>query len=186
MRSRATSWDLRLAHPAAAAWTFFHTTDSEAATPMEAYQMSREVDTQLGHIPIHGPGVPAGDYNVLAYTNWMPYVWSINNVVMGDNMHTALGYWQSGLDKKAFDIYKGNLLDSMYMGLCPGDIHMSSQFDDYRQESQRDFADPIAMTSRATIEGLFGVVPDMLAGEVRIQPGFPREWDHASIRASRF
>lgn len=172
---------LRLAHPAAAAWTFFHTTDSEAATPMEAYQMSREVDTQLGHIPIHGPGVPPGDYNVLAYTNWMPYIWSINNVVMGDNMHTALGYWQSGLDKKAFDVYKGNLLDSMYMGLCPGDIHMSSQFDDYRQESQRDFADPIAMTSRATVEGLFGIVPDMLAGELRIQPGFPRDWDHASI-----
>ena len=50
---------------------------------------------------------------------------------------------------------------------------MSSQFDDYRQESQRDFADPIAMTSRATIEGLFGVAPDLLAGEVRIAPGFP-------------
>ena len=177
---------LKLAHPAAAAWTFFHTADSEAATPLEAYQISREVDTQLGHIPIHGPDVPAGDYHVLAYTNWMPYVWSINNVVMGDNMHTALGFWQSGLDRKAFDIYKGNLLDSMYMGLCPGDIHMSSQFDDYRQESQRDFADPIAMTSRATIEGLFGVVPDMLAGEVRIQPGFPSEWDHASIRHHDF
>jgi hypothetical protein len=173
---------LKLAHPAPAAWTFFHTVDSEAATPMEAYQMARYLDTQLGHIPIHGPGVPEGGFHVIAYTNWMPYSWSINNVVMGDNMHTALGLWQGGMDKRAFDIYKGNLLDSMYMGLCPGDIHMSSQFDDYRQESQRDFADPMAMTARSTIEGLFGIAPDMLAGEVRIGPGFPSDWDHASIR----
>ena len=172
---------LGLAHPAPAAWTFFHTVDSEAATPMEAYQMARYIETQLGRIPIHGPGVPAGDFHVLAYTNWMPYMWSINNVVLGDNMHTALGLWQGSMDAWAFDIFKGNILDSMYMGLCPGDVHMSSQFDVYRQESQRDFADPIAMTARATIEGLFGVAPDMLAGEVRIQPGFPAEWDHASI-----
>jgi hypothetical protein len=177
---------LGLAHPSPGAWTFFHTVDSEAATPMEAYQMARFVDTGLGHIPIHGPGVPEGAYSVLAYTNWMPYIWSINNVVMGDNMHTALGLWQSGLDKQAFDLYKGNILDSMYMGLCPGDVHMSSQFDDYRQESQRDFADPIAMTARATIEGLFGVAPDMLAGEVRIQPGFPAGWDHAVIEHRDF
>ena len=177
---------LGLAHPSPGAWTFFHTTDSEAATPMEAYQMARFVDTQLGHIPIHGPGVPGGDFHVLAYTNWMPYIWSINNVVLGDNMHTALGFWQSGMDRQAFDLFKGNLLDSMYMGLCPGDIHMSSQFDVYRQESQRDFADPIAMTARATIEGLFGVAPDMLAGEVRIQPGFPADWDHASIQHRDF
>jgi hypothetical protein len=177
---------LQLPHPSPAAWTFFHTVDSEAATPIEDYQMSRFVDTQLGHIPIHGPGVPVGSYHVIAYTNWMPYMWSINNVVMGDNMHTALGFWQSGLGKNAFDIYKGNILDSMYMGLCPGDIHMSSQFDDYRQESQRDFADPIAMTARATVEGLFGVIPDMLKGEVRIEPGFPADWDHAAIKHHDF
>jgi hypothetical protein len=177
---------LGLAHPSPGAWTFFHTTDSEAATPVEAYQMARFIDTQLGHIPIHGPGVPQGDFHVLAYTNWMPYLWSINNVVMGDNMHTALGFWQGGMDGRAFDLFKGNILDSMYMGLCPGDIHMASQFDDNRQESQRDFADPIATTARATIEGLFGVVPDMVAGEVRIQPGFPAEWDHASIAHREF
>jgi len=177
---------LGLAHPSPGAWTFFHTTDSKAATAMEAYQMARFVDTQLGHIPIHGPGVPEGNFHLLAYTNWMPYMWSINNVVMGDNMHTALGFWQTGMDRQAFDVFKGNILDSMYMGLCPGDIHMSSQFDVYRQESQRDFADPIAMTARATVEGLFGVTPDMLAGEVRIQPGFPSEWDHAAIEHRDF
>jgi hypothetical protein len=176
----------QLAHPSPAAWTFFHTVDSEAATPMESWQMVRFIDTQLGHIPIHGPGVPEGSFHVIAYTNWMPYSWSINNVVLGDNMHTALGMWQGGMESKAFDIYKGNILDSMFMGLCPGDVHMASQFDDYRQESQRDFADPIAMMSRATVEGLFGVRPDMLAGEVRIEPGFPADWDHASIEHHDF
>jgi len=50
----------------------------------------------------------------------MPYIWSINNVVMGDNMPHRRWVLAERLDKKAFDLYKGNLLDSMYIGLCRG------------------------------------------------------------------
>ncbi len=32
------------------------------------------------------------------------------------------------------------------------------------------------------VEGLFGVQPDLLAGELRVTPGFPASWDHASLR----
>jgi hypothetical protein len=69
----------------------------------------------------------------------------------------------------------------MFQGLCPGNFHMSSELDVHRQESQRDFGDPIGITSRALVEGLFGIKPDLLHNLLTIRPGFPPDWDHASL-----
>ncbi len=176
---------LQGAHPDAALWTFYHTVDSEAATPLEAWQMTRFVDTQIAHIPIRGPGVPPGCYT-LPTTSWMPYTWSLNNVVMAEAQHTALAFWQAGRSEEAFRLCKGSILDSMFLGLCPGNAGMCTWFDANRRESQRDFADGIGMTARALVEGLFGVRPDALAGEVRIRPGFPADWERASLRHRDF
>ena len=174
---------LQLVHPSAALWTFYHTLDSELTTPSEAWQMTHYMDTQIPHLPVGGPGVPAdADYHVLSESNWMPYSWSINNVVMGENIHTALGYWQAGRPDEAFRLTKSALLASMFMGICPGNVGSMNYLDVYRRESQRDFADGGGVTSRALIEGLFGVKPDALAGELLIRPGFPAAWDHASLR----
>jgi hypothetical protein len=59
---------------------------------------------------------------------------------------------------------------------------MCTYFDAYRHESQRDFADGVGATSRALVEGLFGIQPDALAGSLTVRPGFPMEWEYASIR----
>lgn len=177
---------LRRAHPSAAVWTFYHTLDSEAATPFQAWQMTRFVDTQIPHIPIRGPGVPTGDYFTVSTTRWMPYAWSINNVVMAEAAHTALGYWQAGRGDTAFRLFKGCLLDSMFLGLCPGNLGMATYYDRARGESQRDFADAVGVVSRGLIEGLFGVRPDALAGVLRVRPGFPADWDRAAIGHPNF
>jgi hypothetical protein len=50
-----------------------------------------------------------------------------------------------------------------------------------RGEAQRDFADAIGVNSRALVEGLFGIKPDALAGELKIVPGFPADWKSAKI-----
>ncbi|MBP8304341.1 MAG: DUF4450 domain-containing protein [Phycisphaerae bacterium] len=176
---------LQLAHASPALWTFYHTVDSQAASPMEAWQMTRFVDTQIGRIPVRGPGLPAGDWFTLPTTNWMPYTWSTNNVVMSEVAHTALAYWQAGRAEEAWRLFKGAVLDSMYMGLCPGNAGMCTAYDVYRRETQRDFADSVGMAGRALVEGLFGVSPDALAGEIRVRPGFPKEWDHAGLRHTR-
>ncbi|HYO10593.1 MAG TPA: DUF4450 domain-containing protein [Tepidisphaeraceae bacterium] len=170
----------RLVHPAAAAWTHYHTIDSEAADPFQAWQMTRQVETQLARIPVRGPGVPDGHYTI-ATTRWMPYLWSINNVVMGETIHTALAGFQAGRAEQGFALLKGALLDSMYTGLCPGNVGMATKFDAYRSESQRDFSDGVGITSRAIVEGLFGLRPDALAGELTVRPGFPSDWSSASI-----
>jgi hypothetical protein len=176
----------QLVHPNAALWTFYHTVDSEVPAPFEAWQMSRFVDTQIAHIPVEGPGVPRGNYYTLPTTSWMPYTWSTNNVVMAEANHTALAYWQTGRSEEAFRLFKGSLLDSMFMGLCPGNVGMATTFDMARGESQRDFADAVGVTSRTLIEGLFGVQPDALAGELVVTPGFPDDWGHARLRHPDF
>ncbi|HVW21006.1 MAG TPA: DUF4450 domain-containing protein [Opitutaceae bacterium] len=176
----------QMVHESPALWTFYHTLDSAAATPREAWQMSRFIDTQIAHIPLRGPGMPEDGSYVLPTTNWMPYTWSTNNVVMAEVMHTALGYWQAGRADEAYRMFKGALLASMYAGLCPGNAGMTTTFDMARGESQRDFADGIGTSSRALVEGLFGVAPDALAGELRIRPGFPSAWDRARLRHPDF
>lgn len=171
----------QLVHPAAAAWTHYHTIDSQVPDAKQAWQMCRYVDTQLPHIPITGKDVPPG-CQTIATSTWMPYTYSINNVVMAETEHTALADWQAGQLDAAFSLYKGAILDSMFLGQCPGNCAMTSFFDPYRQEAQRDFGDPIGITWRATVEGLFGITPDLLNGELTIAPGFPADWDHASIK----
>ena len=173
----------QLVHPSAALWTFYHTLDAGLTTPLEAWQMTRFVDTQIPHLPVRGPGVPADEaYHMLASSDWMPYSWSINNVVLGEVVHTALGYWQAGRSDEAHRLLTGSLLGSMFMGICPGNVGSMNYLDVYRRESQRDFADAGGVLSRALVEGLFGIKPDLLAGELRLTPGFPESWDHASIR----
>ena len=93
---------LQQTHPNAALWTFYHTIDSEVATPQEAWQMTRFVDTPLPRIPLKGAGVPAGDWFTVPTTTWMPYVWSTNNVVMAESSHSSLAYWQAGRSDVAF------------------------------------------------------------------------------------
>jgi Domain of unknown function (DUF4450) len=172
---------LQLVHPSAGLWSFYHTVDSELLTPAEAWQTTFAVDREIPHLPVRGPGVPPG-LHTLAESNWMPYQWSVNNVVIDEAMHTALGFWQAGRSEEAWRIAQGSLLATMFMGISPGNLGTMSYLDVYRRESQRDFGDSAGTMSRAIVEGLFGVKPDALAGELLIRPGFPSAWLHAGFR----
>ena len=112
----------------------------------------------------------------------MPYQWSVNNVVIDEAMHTALGFWEAGRAEEAWRIAQGSMLATMIKGISPGKHGTMSSLDVYRRESQRDFGDSAGTMSRANVEGLFGVKPDALAGELLIRPGFPADWLHASFR----
>jgi hypothetical protein len=172
---------LGLIHPSAAIWTIYHALDSELPDPFQAYQSLRYIDTEIPRIPIIAEGLPEGDFHTLATSTWMPYTWSINNVALPENLHVSLAYWQGGRHEEAFSLWKSLLLESMYLGASPGNFQQLSFYDAFRGELYRDFADPIGMTSRTLVEGLFGIHPDALEKTLQIRPGFPAEWDYASL-----
>ena len=171
----------RRLHDHPAVWTIYHAIDSEAADPFQKYSATRYIDDNIPHIPVTAHGLPDGEYSVISTTDWLPYAWSINNVAFAELFHTSLAYWQAGRADRGFNLLKSAILDGMYLGSSPGNIGQISYYDAARGECYRDFADPVGVLSRAVIEGLFGFSPDAMNGRVDIRPGFPSDWNHASI-----
>ncbi len=172
---------LQQLHPAAALWTVYHAIDSDVPDIFQAYQALRYIDTEIPHIPVRASGLTDKNLYLLSTTNWMPYTWSLNNVALAEILHTALAYWQTGRVEEAFLLWKSALIESMYLGSSPGNFQQLAFYDAMRGELYRDFADPIGMAARTLIEGLFGIIPDALEGNLLIRPGLPAAWDHASL-----
>lgn len=170
-----------LRHENAALWTIYHSIDSDVHDNFKSYQATRYVDTELTHIPVLGEGLEEKDNYVIATTNWQPYIWSINNVAFAETAHTALAYWQTGRAEEAYKIFKGNILDAMYLGSGPGNITQISFYDAARGETYRDFADPAAMGLRAIVQGMYGILPDLMNQRLLIKPGFPSDWNFAEL-----
>lgn len=171
-------------HTSAALWTIYHAIDSEVGSPLQAAASARYAQRELPHLPVRSTDFEDG-YSLPATSDWQPYIWSINNVAVAEVMHAALAYWQAGMNEEAFHLMKGVVMDNMYLGASPLNFGQISYLDAARGECYRDFADPIGVWSRALTEGLYGIRPDMLAGEVILQPGFPAHWDEAAIRTTR-
>jgi hypothetical protein len=171
----------KLLHSSPGLWTIYHAIDEGVPDAMQAYQSLRYVDNEIPHIPIQAKGL-TGNYHLLATTNWLPYTWSLNNVAMAENMHTALAYWQGGRSQSAFNLWKSTLLESMYLGASPGNFQQLSFYDAIRGELYRDFADPVGMTARTLVEGLFGIKPNLLNNQLTIKPGLPAQWAYASLK----
>ncbi|WP_300503092.1 DUF4450 domain-containing protein [uncultured Duncaniella sp.] len=169
-------------HPSAALWTIYHAIDSEIADPFKSYAATTYIDRETPHIPVKGEGMEDG-MATLSTTNWKPYSWSINNVAIAEVMHTALAYWQAGRNEEAYNLMKSVAMDNMYLGASPLNFGQISHYDAARGECYRDFADPIGVWSRALTEGLFGIRPNLIERNPKIDivPGFPASWDEASV-----
>ena len=171
----------QLLHDSPGVWSIYHTIDSELSNPFQSYQMLNYVDTKIPHIPIVAEGLDKKDLYMISTTNWQPYDWSINNVALAEQLHTSLAFWQGGQSETAFKMWESALIGSMYLGASPGGFEQLSFYDAMRGELYRDFADPIGMTSRTLVEGLFGIQPNALENRLTIQPGFPKQWDNVSL-----
>ncbi len=173
---------LQQLHPAAGLWTIYHAIDSDVPDPFRAWQSLRYIDTEIPHIPVRAAGLEDRGYYTLSTSNWMPYEWSLNNVVLAESTHTALANWQAGRTEEAFKLWKSEILSSMYLGGSPGNFAQISHYDASSGEAYRDFADPVGINSRALVEGLFGIVPDAMGKMLLIRPGLPAAWDHAALK----
>ena len=169
---------LKRQHKDAALWSIYTPIDCGSCSDEQAYRATRYIDRDIPHIPFRYNGK---EYATVSTTDWMPYDWSINNVAMGEVMHTVLAYYQAGRTEEAYKLLKSCVLDFMYLGSSPGNFGQISQFDRALGESYRDFSDVTGISSRAFIQGLYGITPDALYGRCIIRPGFPAAWDSASI-----
>jgi hypothetical protein len=174
--------DAYTVHDVPAIWTIYHSIDSDLPDAFKAYQLLNYIDTDIPHIPVRAKGFQGNHYTI-STSNWMPYTWSLNNVALAELMHTSLANWQSGRKEEAFALWKSSLIESMYLGGSPGNFQQISTYDAIRGEAYRDFADPVAMTARSLVQGLFGILPDALHKKITIRPGFPAAWDHAAFRS---
>lgn len=171
----------QLVHPSAGVWTIYHAIDSRVPDAFQSYQLLRYVDEEIPHIPIMAKGLNDSTLFTISTTNWQPYTWSLNNVALAEILHTSLAYWQGGRKEEAYKLWKSSLVESMYLGASPGNFQQLSFYDAVRSELYRDFADVIGMAARSLVEGLFGIEPDLLQDKLSIKPGFPAQWNHASM-----
>lgn len=173
----------KMIHPNAALASVYTAIDSEAGDIFQAYRATRYVDEYIPHIPLLFKDMPEKEkFSVVSTSNWMPYVWSLNNVAFAETGHTALAYWEAGRPDEALNLFKSAVLDGMYLGNSPGNIGQLSYYDAARGECYRDFGDPTGVYSRAIVQGLFGIFPDALHGKLTIRPGFPAGWNFAEIQ----
>ena len=177
---------LKRTHNHAALWSIYTPIDCGMATPEQAIRATQYVDSCIPHIPVVIEGVKTSKKDKPLYqistTDWLPYDWSINNVAAEETMHMALAYFQAGRNEEGFRLIKANIMDQAYLGGSPGNFGQISYYDRARGELYRDFSDNAGISSRAFIEGLYGIRPDALNGRCYIRPGFPAEWKHASIQ----
>lgn len=172
----------QIVHDKPGIWSIYHVSDAFVLNEFEDYQNLQYINNSTPKIPITVKGAQNKDYYTLSTTNWQPYDWSINNVALAENLQTALAYWQAGRKEEAYQLWKGNLVESMYYGISPGNFEQLSHYDAFRGELYRDFADPIGVASRTLTEGLFGVYPNLLENKISIKPGFPKNWNFAELK----
>lgn len=166
---------LKRKHEHAALWSIYTPIDCGVGTEEQAIRATQYVDSCMPRIPMEM------SHHLISTSDWQPYEWSINNVAGAEMMHMALAYFQAGRADEGFQLLKANILDNAYFGGSPGNIGQISHYDKARGELYRDFSDNVGITSRALIQGLYGIVPDALNGRCVIRPGFPTGWDSASI-----
>lgn len=168
---------LKRKHDHPAVWSIYTPIDCGACTPEQAYEATRYVDRHIPHIDVEDTG-----YQTISTSDWLPYSWSINNVAAAEVMHTALAYFEAGRAEEGYRLMKANVLDQMYYGASPGNFGQISYYDAARGECYRDFGDCIGISSRTLLQGLFGIIPQALYGKCIIRPGFPAEWENASVK----
>ena len=169
---------LKRVHKDAALWSIYTPIDCGAGTGEQNYRATKYVDRHIPRVPYIYNGQ---EYQTVSTSDWSPYEWSINNVAMAEVMHTVLAYYQAGRVEEAYRLLKANVLDFMYLGSSPGNFGQLSTMDRATGEGYRDFSDVTGISSRAFIEGLYGITPNALEGKCIIRPGFPEAWDSASV-----
>jgi len=170
---------LKRIHPSPELPTIYHPIDFGVTNLFQAYQMLRFTETKLRN----ETGIPRGGRLVWS-SNWAPnydkhYTHSTYDLVFAENLNLAIAYYRAGQFDKAYDLVKG-VYASMYQGGIPGGLSCHA-YSNGQQRANEEFGDSISMFARTAVEGVFGILPEMQHDVINISPGFPSQWNEASI-----
>ncbi len=164
-----------LIHPSPELSTTYLAIDCDLVDDFKAYTMLKYTENYIKSVV-----TPASDGRLSFCSNWLPKKYSTYGIFPAENAHLALTYFKLGLIDKAKEILDG-LVDCYFMGKNPG---MASHVQSARCTSDlgdMDFTDVSGTYLRLVVEGLFGIRINTLDGVVSIAPGFPKEWNNASL-----
>lgn len=164
-----------LIHPSVELPTVYHVIDSDMIDDFRAYRTLRFTEKHLRSVTI-----PGTEGRLCYSSNWLPKQYSNCGIFPAENAHLALVYFKLGLRKEGKKLLDG-IAGCYFTGKNPGmAAHIQSPMgtSDF---GDLDFSDVSSTYLRLVVEGLFGIRINNLDGFVRIAPGFPEDWEHASL-----
>ena len=164
-----------LIHPSVELATVYHVIDSDMIDPCRAYRTLKFTENHLRNIV-----TPGSDGRLCYSSDWLPKQYSNCGIFPAENAHLALAYFKMGMKEQGKKILDG-IADCYFTGKNPGTaphIQTARGTSDY---GELDFTDVSSTYLRLVVEGLFGIRIDHLENVVHIAPGFPEDWEHASL-----
>ena len=165
----------RLIHPSVELPTVYHVIDSDMIDDLRAYRTLKYTENHITNI------VTPGLNGRLCYSsNWLPKQYSNCGIFPAENAHLALVYFKLGLKEAGKKLLDG-IADCCFTGKNPGAIPHIQTARCTNDFGEIDFTDVTSTYLRLVVEGLFGIRINTLDGYVHIAPGFPEQWEQASL-----
>lgn len=164
-----------LVHSAPELSTTYLAIDCDIIDDFKAYTMLKYTENHIKSIV-----TPASCGRLSYSSNWLPKQYSNCGIFPAENAHLALVYYKLGLKEKGKEILDG-IVDCYFMGKNPG---MAPHIQSSRCTSDLgdlDFTDVSSTYLRLVVEGLFGIRINNLDNSISIAPGFPDDWENASL-----
>lgn len=164
-----------LIHPSTELPSVYHVIDSDAIDYFRAYRTLKYTENHIKNI------VTSGSNGRLCFSsNWLPKQYSNCGIFTAENAHLALAYYKVGLKEKGKEILDG-IVDCYFTGKNPATAAHIQSAKGTCDLGELDFTDVSSTYLRLVVEGLFGIRIDHLDNCIHIQPGFPDDWDSASL-----
>ena len=164
-----------LIHPSVELPTVYHVMDSDMIDDFRAYRTLKYTENHIQNIT-----TPSGKGRLCYSSNWLPKQYSNCGIFPAENAHLALMYFKLGLKEEGKRILDG-IADCYSSGRNPGmAAHVQSPMCTC-DLGDMDFTDVSSTYIRLLVEGLFGIRIDSLSDRLYIAPGFPSDWENASL-----
>ena len=166
---------LKLLHESPDLSSIYTPIDVGFCTPFEAYRSLRFALRRFETVT----GLPR-DAALIYSSEWLPNHYSTRDIFTGEILNTLLALYRTGQGDAA-EPFRRAIDGSYFTGPAPGSTGYVIGRDGVHRP-HTDFTDTTSMYVRNVVEGLFGLQIRAPENRIVVQPSFPSDWNHASIR----